>query len=287
MLLRWTESGGQLSGAIQVVSGVASAQGADVTVFNGTVRGTKNGSSYSFIVDKPVALLGSSAMDGVLKGDVLSVQVPLDSGGFGSFSLQRTTIEKFNASVAKLKNNLEQQSSSLSAQQQQAVHLKEATANFATIQNLLPKITPDLPQLQRSITLASNRLDDLRKRNATLQQLSKEGKCSDFNSTRDKDTLARPDLDEAIEVLAEQIEFLASQSNKLETTLKTYTVAKGAYAAAKGNAALLPNDRVLLQQAESVSSALNKQLDVGRQLLSTLTTDVEQLARENDGLTCS
>lgn len=240
LLLRWTENAGQLSGAIQIVSVVKTTSGIETNVFNGVVKGVRSGTNYSFTIDKPASFLGGSAMDGVLNGDVLDVQVPLNTGGFGQFTLRRTTIEKFNASVTTLKTSAAQQAATETRTQNQAATLRVVQQYATELQQTNTTLAADMSRISALVPPLKARISALPKTTAKLKELQTAGKCADFVKLSDSDTFVRADISESLNNLGDYLNTMDTQLAEFARAAGLVTSAKNAFMANGGTAKQLP-----------------------------------------------
>lgn len=102
ILMTWTESGGQLLGSLQTVKMIPTEKGTNVMIVNNIVRGVFVGKSYQFTLEGSPLFYGATAVSGTISKDVLALAIPSSKGGFINSNLSRTTLAKFNTSVAEL-----------------------------------------------------------------------------------------------------------------------------------------------------------------------------------------
>lgn len=265
LLLRWTESGSQLSGAMQVVSLTTSASGPETSVFNATVRGVKSGANYSFTIEKTSALLGGSALDGILKGDVLQVQVPLESGGFGSFTLKRTTIDKFNADVNKLKTAAAQQKAVVTSEKNRAAAQQVVQSSFPQVKQLATTINADLSRLLANAAVLRTRVEKVSGNPKAIADLAAAGKCVEMERLKDADTIARGDLAASINAVGDYLDTVKTELGVYQTRYGAYKQARDLFLKEKGNASVLPSEAGLALDTLS-SRASTSLLEINQQL---------------------
>ncbi|MFW8627632.1 hypothetical protein [Deinococcus sp. ME38] len=227
---------------MQIVSLTTTNSVPEASVFNATVRGVKSGANYSFTVEKPSTLLGGSALDGALKGDVLQIQVPLDSGGFGSFTLRRTTIEKFNTDVAKLKTLVAQQQAMVISEKNRTAALKTINTYFPQIKQLAATINADLNRLNANAAAIRMRAGKVSGNAKAIADLAAAGKCAEMERMKDDDTIARGDIASSLNAVGDYVATVRDELKEYNAKYGAYKQARDLFIKEKGNVSALPSD---------------------------------------------
>ncbi|RJF74623.1 hypothetical protein D3875_03520 [Deinococcus cavernae] len=192
ILLTWTEAQGQLSGALQLLTGTATASGPRVDVLNQVVRGTRSGSSYTFILENPVKFFGASTLSGTLAKDTLSLMIPQSTGGFTTFQLKTTTMAKFNTSVTDFKAVLTRQSQVLKQQADAEAERRRKAAELEVYLEYMQQAIDSTKTISQQITTIVSRLEATRKQlqealaeqrkvKREIEQLARDKECYQFN----------------------------------------------------------------------------------------------------------
>lgn len=307
VLLTWTEAGGQLTGSLQLVTGTASAQGPKFDVTTNVVRGTRSGSSYSFVLENKVAFFGSSALSGTLAKDTLTLMVPSKEGGFTSFPLSRTTLEKFNASVATLRSTLTQQSNTLAAAATKRAEEERARQQAeAARQEAAQRLTDALETHRAALTRADGLLDDAQdtldaldrtfqdiasvqagKRQVLtdLKRLAAAKDCYAFNER--KADLYGYGLVSLVGEGRRHVSDLNALPNRLDAEVTLVNDSRVTYLNLKGNRAELPADRDLAGRVRKLKVTIAQRVAAAEVRLDAAASGDAALVKEAEGLTCS
>lgn len=95
--LRWTESGGALSGQLQSVSVTPNLT---LSSSNTSLSGVRSGVDVTLRLG---GLLGNISYTGTLRGSTLVLNLPLQNGSMESIVFQPGTVDDYNSAVAKLR----------------------------------------------------------------------------------------------------------------------------------------------------------------------------------------
>ncbi|GGR67098.1 hypothetical protein GCM10008959_31590 [Deinococcus seoulensis] len=307
LLLTWTEAGGQLTGSLQVVTGAARAEGPQFDVTTNVVRGTRNGASYSFVLENKLAFFGASALSGTLTKDTLTLTVPRAEGGFAAFPLARTTLPKFNTAVATLRASVTQRSQTLATEarqraEQAAVQRAAEAARLQAAQRLNDALNDYDEALLEANDVLTNAQDTLNALARTfgdiqsvqvgkgevirdLKRLATEKDCFQFNER--KADLYGYGLVSLTREGQSHVNMLKLIPARLDEQVQAVNEARAAFAGLKGKVADLAPDQDLTGRSARMKAAISQRVaGTEAQLASALSADQTMVA-EAEAMVCS
>jgi hypothetical protein len=152
LFVTWLESRGLLSGELQFVRDngkpVPSAES-----FRLLFRGERSGNSIRINFQQNIFFTNS--IGGTLNGNTLTLNFPIDTGGFAPVRLLPSTITQFNLALDRLRSDIgrrAQEAQKRIAREEQELKIQQGNEAVAEQLRKLVKLKTDLPVLKEKVT---------------------------------------------------------------------------------------------------------------------------------------
>jgi hypothetical protein len=226
VLFEWTSATGQLTGSAQVVSVNPDVKGINLAVVNAALVGTVSGSAHAFTINRPLIAPGVTALSGTLNGNELLLRYPLSTGGFGTLTLEKTSLTEFTRAIELLKQSatrdtqqLQRQSAASREQEETESLNREVKYTLADGDRIAADITTTLGLLQESVAATSEAVQAA----ALAVQTAVDRKCESTAANNATDSVDAVRL--AGESLASERSYLLGLTDALRKNLTNYNAA--------------------------------------------------------------